>query len=504
MACSLPLEALLHIFSFLEDDLVACACVCQQWQVAVERTTFSTLLANSSNLEELRHIVGRTSTPWRPSFIKNLDFKCIIPDYGVEARGRLEDDHDRCSNNKAFTQAITSLFEILGSWSSDDHCAIELVIYARSPGDLESEPEWTKRKIRIQQNNAFPEEDLLWERYETSYLQLTEDTHLPIVNCIEKLQVRGLVAYRGLSPRALSDIVCCLPRLRALSVDLNDNYRRNPTMQNHLRSEFSQGITNWPPSLTDLLLRYEGYPPWDQSFPAVKRSEPSADPLSLALHRLTQQLETVDLAPIMIGPELFWPAATKSIPYWPNLINIRVRFSAATPSGKWLFERDPRWRDVSPSRYPAPAWFEGEPPSEKRINPFRTMPNKELNELYIAAGRAAQQMPKLQNMTLWAEIMNFGDGLEEVIEQASDHWFQYTSSSAKATWICTSEFHVAPEVRQVWDAVAKSHRRSHLTIENLGFKVGADEFGGHKMFCNDDGGFDEKLKKEYECFSWDT
>src|SRR4051812_20520166 len=105
MARSLPLEALLHIFSFLTDDVVACAGVCREWQVAAERTTFSTLLANSSNLEDLRRIVGRTSTPWRPSFVRKLDFKCILPAYGVQARSRFEDENDRSSNDKAFTQA---------------------------------------------------------------------------------------------------------------------------------------------------------------------------------------------------------------------------------------------------------------------------------------------------------------------------------------------------------------------------------------------------------------
>lgn len=239
MARSLPLEALLHIFSFLTDDLVSCAVVCREWQVAAEKTTFSTLLANSSNLEDLRRIVGHTSTPWRPSFIRKLDFKCVLPAYGVQARSRFEDENDRSSNDKAFTQAVTSLFKVLSSWSDDDRCKIELVIYARSPGDVESEPDWAKRKIRMQKNQAFPDEDLLWARYGSSYLQLIDEAHLSTAKCVVGLQVRGSFPYRGFSPRSVSEIVCRLPRLQVLSANLSDNKRRNPTMRDHLRNGMS-------------------------------------------------------------------------------------------------------------------------------------------------------------------------------------------------------------------------------------------------------------------------
>lgn len=235
MARSLPLETLLHIFSFLKEDLVACASVCREWQVAAEKTTFGHLLANSENLEDLRRIVGHTSTPWRPCFVKKLDFKCILPAYSVKARARYENEDDRRSNDISFTQAITSLFDVLSSWSADYRCEIELVIYARSLSDFESEPDWNKRKIRSQRGIAFPEEDLLQARYRSSYLQLTEKAHISTANCVVGLRLLG-IHYRDVSPQSASEIVSRLPRLRTLSADLSDSGGKCLTTRDQLRN----------------------------------------------------------------------------------------------------------------------------------------------------------------------------------------------------------------------------------------------------------------------------
>ncbi|OQD86621.1 hypothetical protein PENANT_c007G10995 [Penicillium antarcticum] len=492
MAPSLPPETLLLVFSFLEDDIFACASVCREWQVAAESITFSSLLANSANIEDLCRIVGRTSTPWRPSFVQELEFKCILPTYGIQSRAYFETESDRHSNNKAVTQAISSLFEVLGSWPDHNRNEMKLVLFSRSPSDWEAEPDWDQRKARMQQNRAFPEKDLMQARYESSYLQLLSTADISTVKCVTELRIYGASLYRGFSPQSVSEMVCRLPRLQELSVDLSDKDRKNPTERDHHRHELSRGIAKWPSSLKRFRLDCLRDPACDGKGPLRKLSEPGADSLSLALHRLTQQLETVDLTSVMVGPEFFWPAcANKTITCWPNLTTIDVRYAPATPSGTWLFERDPKYQG------------EDDGPSIENSYP-RTKPNESLNGLYVAAGRAAQQMPRLRTMVLQADMASTSTRVQEAFDSIPGHWFQYTSSSARATWICTSEYHVTPEVREVWDAVAKNHGRGHVKIENLGFRHDADEMGGHKSFYSDEVGFDEEFKKEYGCFSWDS
>jgi hypothetical protein len=166
----------------------------------------------------------------------------------------------------------------------------------------------------------------------------------------------------------------------------------------------------------------------------------------------------------MIGPELFWPQhAGNQTPYWPNLTEINLKYAPATPSGTWLFERDPRWKDLTPDYDDDPPRADG--PGSNAINRFRTVANGDINELYVAAGLAAQQMPRLRNMTLCADIRDSGEGLGPVIDGDIQHWFKYNSRLARVTWVSNTKFHVAPEVREVWNAVAQSHGHDHVTIE---------------------------------------
>jgi hypothetical protein len=66
------------------------------------------------------------------------------------------------------------------------------------------------------------------------------------------------------------------------------------------------------------------------------------DPLSAGFRRFSQQLTTVTLNHVTVGRELFWPVNTKDEPpFWPNLTTFVLEYTMVTPSGKWLFERNP-------------------------------------------------------------------------------------------------------------------------------------------------------------------
>lgn len=176
----------------------------------------------------------------------------------------------------------------------------------------------------------------------------------------------------------------------------------------------------------------------------------------------------------MVGPELFWPPYSgASQPYWPRLTTFKLSYASATPSGDWLLERDPRWRepsrnddsvmssdsdDIEPEDLP--------PPHDRRPDDFRTKPTEAVNEFYLAAGRAAQNMPQLRSMKLisLADYVS-SDGLQHVFEDNAQHWFAYQRSEGKATWVSSGEFHVTKEIYDIWNAVAKNHGHDQIATE---------------------------------------
>jgi hypothetical protein len=239
MAESLPLETLRQIFSNLQDNLAPYASVCRKWQVAAEQLTFADLHINSADLEDFSQIVLSSHSVSRCFHVRRLYFKVIIPEYTVAARGHYENRNDRDGNSKVFTQAITSLFEIMSSWPDADRHQMSLQIYARSPSDWEAEKDWTIRRIRAQRCYAFPNQELLHRRYQRSYLQLSEVT-LPNVKCITSLRVLGYGRYRNIAPGSVSEMVARLPRLDTINAELRDRERKDAAASDDVGGKLHQ------------------------------------------------------------------------------------------------------------------------------------------------------------------------------------------------------------------------------------------------------------------------
>lgn len=214
----------------------------------------------------------------------------------------------------------------------------------------------------------------------------------------------------------------------------------------------------------------------NENSPPVARSQEGEDSLSIALNRFTQRLTTIKINNIMICPEFFWPS-DKFNPrstVWNSLTSLELQYAVATPAGEWLFEREPRDKDDEDdeddqhdiysdrdacidlyglSPYPRGPAMEDFP--ERR---FRSMPTPNLNEFYLAAGRAAQQMPELKVMALEANV----------IISSSDravYWFRYCRALQKASWVGTSRFRMDEKVKEAWREASRKHGLDELKIE---------------------------------------
>ncbi|KAJ5653872.1 hypothetical protein N7490_000875 [Penicillium lividum] len=121
------------------------------------------------------------------------------------------------------------------------------------------------------------------------------------------------------------------------------------------------------------------------------------------------------------------------LPSWPNLTTVNLPCGITTPSGDWLFERDPAEEEFEPNveREDCLPEHKQRAPEDRVLNPFRMKASSKLmNELYMSSGRAAQQMPRLKSMSI------------RTSEAKAYHSFEYKvdGTTTKATWDAKSLF----------------------------------------------------------------
>lgn len=199
------------------------------------------------------------------------------------------------------------------------------------------------------------------------------------------------------------------------------------------------------------------------------RSVTGKDSLSLALNALSQQLETIRLSSISIGPELFWPPTQTNQPYWPRLSHLKLGYKVYTPSGEWLLEKDPRARELLPNDFAAHTPSSNSDAEEIAPQDYiesyltRSKPRDTLDSIYLAAGHAASKMPQMKTMKLKPAVPII-HGLYHILGHYPSHEFNYDRPSGTAAWTGSSEFHITERIHEVWDAVAKSHGHVQVTV----------------------------------------
>jgi hypothetical protein len=135
-----------------------------------------------------------------------------------------------------------------------------------------------------------------------------------------------------------------------------------------------------------------------------------------------------------------------------------------TPSGLWLFERDPaeeiddddeNRRDLSlhyePDRLPLR--------EDWHIVDFRQKPNGRLmNDFYLAVGHAVGRMPCLRGLHIQA---GQGRGIDHTFE------FKVTETTASLTISSATPFVLEETVLEVWREAARKNRGAELETEFL-------------------------------------
>ncbi|KAM6515900.1 hypothetical protein FALCPG4_014106 [Fusarium falciforme] len=120
--------------------------------------------------------------------------------------------------------------------------------------------------------------------------------------------------------------------------------------------------------------------------------------------RLSRALRQFSLRPSVdrflfdgcVDSEILWPSnIDDELPHWPNMKFFTVKMTGVLPSGKWVALPDPHDKE----RWAGPRQVSNSIPGEDRLRQTRSLTDLQIfDELCLAAGKAAGQMPNLEHL----------------------------------------------------------------------------------------------------------
>ncbi|KAK8102949.1 hypothetical protein PG984_016095 [Apiospora sp. TS-2023a] len=329
------------------------ATVSREWQEHVERITFSTLHLDPCRLAKAKEII----TPSRQSFVRKIEFSAWSsngPSSSTSSEQNNADGEESIeqqanANSKHFTEQLHSLLNYLNGWNVAQG-EFELLIAGRENG-----------------------------RNTINNLQADIYRQLPKNHFITKFTHQCWFHRKELqlSPKACCEVASLFPNLRSIMYLLAPTFE-DDAAQIQSRVDFAAALALIPASVRSFSLmyrhrydRYNGNTPLSPLFPS---GEP--DPLSVALRRLSTQLEYADLSAVIDSELFFGTGMNSEETHWPRMRDVIVKGGVRTPGGGRFFYTD----SVS----------------------GRTVPIQEaVNRYYLASGRAAAVMRNLRTLFIF-------------------------------------------------------------------------------------------------------
>lgn len=257
----LPQELIFHIASFLErsvdqsdiplglrektlSKLPPYAILSRQWQYAIECRTFRVIRLKSPELPYFSQVL----TGHRRAFLSYLAYDIVLPAYDENECAKFETQKDREKNNRTFTDAMYSLFQVLKGWegvtNEKNHINV-LAAATRSQSIEVNVSDVYSPMDGIHRGRDKFEEDKwqhelgkrhdLWEhRYEHSFLQLLESRSLPTISLVSSFRVYARYPRR-VEPRSAALLASKLKNLECINWHLNNNEKKDPHLQQQNR-----------------------------------------------------------------------------------------------------------------------------------------------------------------------------------------------------------------------------------------------------------------------------
>ncbi|KAM6478239.1 hypothetical protein HDV62DRAFT_382848 [Trichoderma sp. SZMC 28011] len=427
------------------------AAVSPLWQDTIERRTFATLYLDLERLSEVNSIV----TPRRRRYVREILLEVVLPWPGP--RQNPEKDKEKLRNNRALQATFEAFLQSLSQWSADELHPGGIGLHVFAPLPVEK---------RLDSPSWRGERGPMWKRrYADSVLELTDPArilqHPPVVAISEIKIDRPSFEDRHISAVAICTLLAKLPAAKQVHVNWW-KWRRFSRM----RTDLADALSRINHTIDDFDICDDSYSSMSRSQvpPTTTLSSEGEDGLSRALHILSQRMKTLYVDGIIVSDELFFPR-TLSVhmvePLWERLVTFHLCYPPVTPSGEWLFVPDPNASDDSEDENEIiNDWMSTTSSQEPRSE--RCIATPAMQQFYIAAGRAALQMPALEDMTLVAGL-DVGLGVDD--EYWHKFWYHAERSTAEALWTSNSGFVPDDDVLECWRKVPRKYLKGELEVE---------------------------------------
>ncbi|CAI6040017.1 unnamed protein product [Clonostachys chloroleuca] len=357
---TLPHEVIEHIISFLVPNLVEplrepyekpsrsspetklltpVATASRRMQAAVERWSFRHIRINSDELPEF----SKLFTPSRRSSLASLTFTVILPSYDADAAIRAESPEERAANDKAYTEAIHSLFNLLSQWETEDpNLPRRLSLDINHPESPSDRP-WPSKYAPWNANSVTDWSTIHEGRYLHSYISLHRPETLPVLQRVKRLSMlrpEERYAYRNTRPTVPVYLAMKLPNLEEFNFSVDDDEKRFPRIRKQNREDVAklmQGLSL--PSLRradfDFTLRRFRD---ELATPPALHEQGATDVLSSTVYNFALSHNLMDLTLTgVFDITLLRPLETMSETPWPSLQFFDIHLHINTPAGGWYF-----------------------------------------------------------------------------------------------------------------------------------------------------------------------
>ncbi|KAK7916962.1 hypothetical protein PG985_010570 [Apiospora marii] len=369
------------------------ATVSREWQEHVESITFKDIYLNPRRLDEAKAIL----TTSRQDYIRKVHFEASLWD-----RPRFWTNSERDNASSAeFSEQLASLLNYLHGWNM------------------------THPKVELELGQRFKYHGF------TTLISLRSGVYreLPNVHFITKFTI-STTSELKLVPKTCCEIASLFPNLRIIDWLL---LLPLETSASHVqaRQEFAAALALIPASVRDFALSYRCIIHHGNAAGSVRPGSGAPDSLSVALRRLSTQLEAVHLDMVIDSEVFFGTDMNPEEAHWPRMRAVTVVLGGQTSEGDKIFVRG------ATSPLPVPV-------------------QKVINQYYLAAGTAAAGMRNLKRLEIsqrFPPTMMF----EYLVNDATTGADLYITD--------VKELKLPPNVEEVWWRAAREHLRTGATLQ---------------------------------------
>ncbi|EFQ97752.1 hypothetical protein MGYG_00793 [Nannizzia gypsea CBS 118893] len=395
---NVPQEIFLSILDYLGEEkhhLKPYLTVSRRWQRVIERLFFRSLTIKNTDLSTFATLFRGTNAH-RKALVKMLDLRVLLPTYDGDNYHQHEE-----VNNQLFSTAVLELFQVLKTFNEDGNVKRNI---RRGDG------------LRLSISYMFSPSDNFYHldhipKIKGRYIQLLNHERLPTLSCVSDFFSRHGGDSRILHP---ASGILIAGKLKGLQVSANDYDDRREYISDEtrkmIRPAFTNALSLYTHSLKKFKLEMEYSEPPDEAIdpPNYIPSSSLVDPMNLAFHDFIQRTG-VSIVYIngshIISPDFFWPydnVKAAPAPFWPNLRELCISISPATPSGEWYFTSDSKIASYSEfigatNKNDTQKSYS----TDDSENTFRSIPSpKRMNPLLIAMARAIRYTPSVERVDL--------------------------------------------------------------------------------------------------------